>query len=536
MISLLEAADELGGARSLQDVLRRILTLAGGLIHSSAGSVLLHDPRRNDLYFAASTGPAAEDLKDIRVPLDKSKAGQVFVSLTPIVEDHLTGHYERVDNATRFQTHSMICVPLIHQGRALGVMQMLNKADGTEPYTARDLELLRRFGVQATHSIRHAALFEQMLGSCGLHAADGVRSDIVERLTSSESFAIRESLTILAADMRGFSRLCQGLRTPGRIQEMLGEYIAMLASIVVHHHGILNKVIGDGIVALFRTSSGPANAVRAAFDMSEQFTRFRDRWAERFNFSVDFLDIGIGIATDDDMILGTVGDDQFRDVTIIGQAVNLASALVTEARGGKRILCDKLTWLAVRGAGGWCSTGPEQLRIDKLDGALNASYEIHSLQLPAAGPASPEPPKPTGDFDIFISYRRDGGGSEARSIQQALDDDYRIFLDVDRMPSGHFDEALLRTIASSPNFVVILSKTAFERIHLEGDWLCREIAHAITNKVNIVPVVLPGFHFPHPNALPEEIRELVRHDAVEYSHRYFHPTIDKIREHLKTAR
>jgi class 3 adenylate cyclase len=54
--------------------------------------------------------------------------------------------------------------------------------------------------------------------------------------------------------------------------------------------------------------------------------------AETTNARLDFLD-GVGIATDDEVIFGTVGDDRFRDFTIIGQAVNLATELVNEARG-----------------------------------------------------------------------------------------------------------------------------------------------------------------------------------------------------------
>ena len=45
--------------------------------------------------------------------------------------------------------------------------------------------------------------------------------------------------------------------------------------------------------------------------------------------------------------------------------------------------------------------------------------------------------------------------------------------------------------------------------------------------------MLPGFSFPAQESLPEEIREVARHDAVEYSHRYFNAMVEKIRERLK---
>ena len=535
LLALLSASESLKEPRSLRDVLRRILELAGRLTDSAAGSVMLHDPERDDLYFAAATGPAAEQLEYVRVPVTKGKAGQVFRTGQPVVENTLTDHYRLVDEKTSFQTQSMICVPLFQGTRTFGVMQLLNKAEGQAGYTARDVELLTRFGVQATLSIRNAELFEQMLGSSGLHAHPTVRQDIVDRLLLTEPLAMQECLTILAGDMRGFSRLCAGVGKPGRIQQMLSEYIAMLASIVVHHGGVLNKVIGDGIVALFRHKTAPQRAVRAAFDMVERFVPLRDNWRDRVNIDLGFLGLGIGIATDEDMILGEVGDSHFRDVTVIGDAVNLASILVDQARHGRHVLCDRLTWLAVRTSGIAAASDPVSLNDPKLLTLSGASYQVYELTRPdALEPARrPASARAEEEFDVFISYRRQGASAEARLIQQALLGDFRVFLDVDRMPSGRFDESLLRIIERTANFVVILSKGSLDRAHAPTDWLRREIVHALTKGVNVVPVTLPDFQFPHAQELPEEIRDLVRHDAVAYSHVYFYPAIDKLKDHLR---
>jgi class 3 adenylate cyclase len=540
LLALLQASEELTRARSLHDVLTRILELAGKLINSQAGSVLLHDPKRNDLYFAAATGPAAATLATLRVPIDKSKAGKVLLSGEPIVEDNIHAHYAAIDEKANFTTRSMICIPLGNRSEALGVMQMINKANGSEPYTDHDLELLLRFGVQATMSIRNAALFEQMLGSSGLYARPEVRADIVDHMGSTEPFAIAERLTVLAADMRSFSEFCAQAQNPAKIQQLLGDHIAILASTVVHHRGILNKVIGDGIVAFFRGEEGAVNAVRAALDMVDQFDLLRERWKKRVSFGVDFLDLGVGLATDENMILGTIGDELFRDVTVIGAAVNLATILVDAARDGHRVRCDNLTWNSVSGAGVAVATGKDKLQTQKVPGTGRPiTYEIYDLARPAL-PKEAERPVAASDsgkreYDVFISYRREGGSSEARLIQQALQQkELRIFLDVDRMPAGHFDESLLRIIGSVPNFVVVLSAGCFGRdIQSPDDWMRREIAHAVKCGVNIIPVMLPKFQFPNPRELPDDIRDIVRYETVEWSHTYFNSTIDKLYEHLK---
>jgi hypothetical protein len=138
-------------------------------------------------------------------------------------------------------------------------------------------------------------------------------------------------------------------------------------------------------------------------------------------------------------------------------------------------------------------------------------------------------------YDVFISYRRDGGATEARLIQaKLLQQNLRVFLDVDSLRPGHFDEALLKYIAEAPNFVVILSPDCLDRcIQEERDWLRQEIAQAVKTTKNIVPIIMPGFRFPPPEELPEDIRALVRHHGVSFSHEFFGAMIETVIKYLK---
>lgn len=530
LLALLETANQLNTVDTLQDALTHILTLAGNLSSSQAGSVLLYDQARNDLYFAAATGPVSDQVANVRVPVGKGKAGQVFASGKPLVENSLEDHYEEVDRKTEFSTKSMICLPLIHKSKTYGVIQVLNKAEGREAYGDRDVELLTLFATQATIAILNATLFEQMLASSGLYAAPDVRHDLIQSMTTSGRPAIRDKFTVLFADMRGFSQLCNMIANPEKIQSVLSDYVLMLSSLAVHNAGIVNKVAGDGLMVIFRGDAGVVNSVRTAFDMLDGFERLRATWNQTTRFNLSFLDIGIGITTDDEMILGTIGDDSFRDFTVIGPAVNLAGTLVKAAREGKRILCDNLTVLCLKDKGLARVEGPTRFTIDKPGPLQGLSYDVYAL-FKHERPDGREQ-APSDDYDVFFSYRREGGSDVARGVQQALKNDYRIFLDVDRLPSGHFDSALLRTIESAPNFVVFLSQGSLDRCNKADDWLRKEIAHAIKTQRNIVPVTLPEFEFPDPKTLPEDIRDVARHDAVEYSHRYFYAMLDKIREHL----
>jgi hypothetical protein len=130
-------------------------------------------------------------------------------------------------------------------------------------------------------------------------------------------------------------------------------------------------------------------------------------------------------------------------------------------------------------------------------------------------------------FDVFISYRRQGGAPEARLLRAELEKrSFRVFLDVEDVNSGFFDRTLLGHIEASSNFLLVLSPGALDRCTDPGDWLRQEIAHAITYQKNIIPVLLPRFTFPP--VLSEDIAELPRHQTIEYSHTLFAATLQKI--------
>lgn len=113
-------------------------------------------------------------------------------------------------------------------------------------------------------------------------------------------------------------------------------------------------------------------------------------------------------------------------------------------------------------------------------------------------------------YDIFISYRRDGGDKYARIIQQALEKQFRVFLDFDELEDGVFDQRIIDAISSSPVFLLVLSKGALDRCVNEKDWVRQEILQAVKCGCHIVPVTIIGNDFEGlPEGLPEELRSAI---------------------------
>lgn len=417
LLALVETSRDLAAVLDLRTLLPRILARACGLTASPDGSIILFDNERRSLYFAEAVGAASATLLadygfggKHSVPLDGSMAGQVFVTGRSLKEDALADdkrHYKEVDQATRVVTQSMICVPLAVGDERLGVMQLLNKR-GSD-YSTRDVVLLEHFASQAAVALRNATLLRDVLAHMGWYEAQGTGSNALQTMEALRRPAHTETLTVMFADMRGYNRLCQELERPEQVQAVMNDYLTELAGAVLSAGGIVNKFIGDAVLAVFRGQDTAVRAVRCADYLTRQMAVMRQRWDARTNASLDFLDIGVGIATDE-VIVGSIGTARVRDFTVLGTGVNLAAHLTRDARAGRKILVDKRTYKAVRDV--VVAEGPEEFELKKPDQPQGRHYErywIRGLAGEAAGevPTRPDlvrPSQGTARDTIFVSY------------------------------------------------------------------------------------------------------------------------------------
>jgi acyl carrier protein len=133
---------------------------------------------------------------------------------------------------------------------------------------------------------------------------------------------------------------------------------------------------------------------------------------------------------------------------------------------------------------------------------------------------------------VFISYRRKASWSIARAIFMDLrEHGYDVFMDVESIDSGTFDTIILNQIAARAHFLVILASNTLERCIEPGDWLRREIEHAIDLNRNIVPVLVENFQFDDKTRryLTGKLEKLPRFNALTVPHEYFDAAMEKLR-------
>ena len=136
---------------------------------------------------------------------------------------------------------------------------------------------------------------------------------------------------------------------------------------------------------------------------------------------------------------------------------------------------------------------------------------------------------------IFISYRREAGSGYAKLIKKHLENaGYGVFLDVDDMKSGHYEEELVRRIDEATDFILICTKDVLERCREEGDCVRAEVLHALKTGKNIIPVTFQGFFMPP--GLPEEFGELSRFQQIFYVHEHADACLTRISNVLKSKK
>lgn len=443
---LLDLASAISSELQLDELLRLIIATTSELLGVERSSLFLYDPGSDELWSRVAEGVAT---KEIRFPSTTGLAGACFSSgeVLFIHDAYSDDRFNpEVDRRTGFQTRNILCMPVRNkQGKALGVVQVLNKIDGA--FTDRDEERLKAFSAQFAISLENAQLFEDVLNARNYNesilkslsngvltldaefriikanqaverilgwdegapinapvgevfrgdnvwiadsvhkvAASGqvelaVDTDIVldggppasvnmttvplidvkdepigymliledisrekrvkstmsrymsrqliDRVMEADEAALggtAQEATILFSDIRRFTTLSEQLGPRGTVS-LLNDYFTDMVEIVFRHDGILDKYIGDALMAVFGTPFiGEFDADNALTVANQFMVSLRDFNRRHEAAGGAPISIGIGVATGE-VISGNIGSLRRMDYTVIGDSVNLAARL-----------------------------------------------------------------------------------------------------------------------------------------------------------------------------------------------------------------
>jgi len=318
----------------MNKVLKYTMDMIQVIMNVEAGTLYL--VKENELEFAVAFNIELEsmkDLKNLRLKMGQGIAGYAAARGESIVmnDARKSPHfYPKIDEATGFKTLSALCVPMISQGKVIGVLEVLNKIRGD--FGPNDEDLLQSIASSVSIAIENARLYKETV-SMAEHER-GIRSvfqkfvpkEVVDKIilgseTEREMLEEVKILTLLNIDIRGFSGISKEIGSQKTVP-MLNYFFSVMGGIVFKYHGIVDKYLGDGLLALFGAPVSSImdadNAAQAALEMKKSVATVNEYFAREFDTSVS---IGISVHTGE-VVVGGFGFEMKMDYTVIGDPVN----------------------------------------------------------------------------------------------------------------------------------------------------------------------------------------------------------------------
>ncbi len=164
-ISLIaQVSQSLNGTLDMEAVLHETTEMTAYVLQAQAATLFLADERKGQLLFHMPTGKAGGVLREMRIPISQGVAGWVATNRQSIIVNDAAKDQRflgRVDAETGFHTKSILCVPLLSQGRLVGVLEVLNK-EVKSGFTTDDQAWLETMANQAAVALENAHLFQNL--------------------------------------------------------------------------------------------------------------------------------------------------------------------------------------------------------------------------------------------------------------------------------------------------------------------------------------------------------------------------------------
>jgi len=338
---------------SQEDIFKKVSEMVFRLTSADRFLVLLKDTSSGDLATVAAefrdSTPAEshEHLTISKTVVDRVMAERV--SLLSF-DTHSDQRLVQAHSIVMQNISSVMCAPLLSKNDVLGVVYV-DCRERLKLLKEEDLDLLNAVAAETSIAVDNALTHKRLLREELARAKyrrfmpPHVVDEILENPNTLSLGGTNSCITALFSDIRGFTSISEQLR-PEVVVQILNEYFADMTPIVFANEGLLDKFMGDGMMALFGVpyacDEAASNAVRAAVQMQRRMTAVNE---ELTAMGLSKITIGIGINTGTATV-GYIGSRDRTDYTAIGDTVNLAARLEKRADPGQ-IIISKFTFEAI---------------------------------------------------------------------------------------------------------------------------------------------------------------------------------------------
>jgi adenylate cyclase len=344
---LYDAGKALNSKLSVDDIASQVMELSFRIEGVERGFMMLFDKkgevwRETEVKYRDAPAAGAVDQPRIifsQTVLDRIKKEPQPILITDASEDE---RFSESESLKISGLRSAMCAPLVGAQRLFGILYVDNM-QRKAAFTQEELNVFSLVATQAANAIDNATAHEQLAESAIQRSAleRFLSPDVVEMIAADPAGVklggINQKVSVMFADIRGFTSLSERM-APEKIVEVLNEYFTRVTDVIFDNGGTLDKYIGDAVMAVFGApiskGNDAVNAVRVAVEIQKLLVEMNRDAAAR---SWPKLQVGIGINTGI-VTAGNIGSPRRIDYTVIGDAVNTASRLMSNAMPGQIII------------------------------------------------------------------------------------------------------------------------------------------------------------------------------------------------------
>jgi GAF domain-containing protein len=215
------------------DLLELITSTAAHVLHATHGSLFLLDDATQELVFEVALGEPIHEFKKLRLPLGHGIAGLVAVTgqamaVAEVADD--PRHASEIAQQTGYIPRTLVCVPLVHADRIIGVIELMDKRDGGV-FTPADIDTLERFANQAAITIDQSRTRQHVVAMLlETFPTLDENQHLLEQLNAMQTHLAQDTRHQQALDIaRDIQRICESgeaeLRVCHRLLRDLAEYV-----------------------------------------------------------------------------------------------------------------------------------------------------------------------------------------------------------------------------------------------------------------------------------------------------------------------
>ncbi|KAI9331254.1 hypothetical protein DFJ73DRAFT_85730 [Zopfochytrium polystomum] len=341
-------------ANDITPLLAKSMDLMFEILPVDRGVVLLLDQNTSNLathYVKLREGKANEGRE---ILLSSTILRKVFDSRVALVtrdayEDPMLGKAASVKYG---QIRSVICVPLIAHNKVHGILHLDSRDRINSSFSSKDLSLVKAVSNQTAMAIENmilvkeveqkARITEQLSRFLAPHVVD----KMAQRGNLIHSSGREITGTIIFVDIRGFTNFSEA-HGPTEVVDLLNDYFERLVRIVFKYEGVVDKYIGDALMAVFGTLDEETDAEYRSVATALEFVQtINDMNEDRRRQGKEPISIGVGVNTGE-LLAGFIGCAQRLEYTCIGDTVNTSSRICSMAEKDQ-VLISEMTYQAVK--------------------------------------------------------------------------------------------------------------------------------------------------------------------------------------------